>query len=265
MGDDYAKVMESSRSIFGIEFSRTSLDELVDDLLSPPERGQGARLVVTANVDHVVQLRQNPGLQAAYAHAWRRTIDGFPVYLYARARGLGVEEKVTGADLFPMLMERFKPSLHRPFFVCADEEIAQGLRQWLIARGMLGDAVGYAVPPFRFEHDEAYGAWLAAQIRSHGTTHLLFGVGCPKSEIWIDRHRDQVGDVYACAVGAALAFFTGSLTRAPYAVRRAGFEWLWRAMQEPNRLLKRYFLHSWGFLAAVVDDVRKPTAATDQR
>lgn len=263
MGDDYAKVMESSRSIFGIAFSQTSLDRLVEDLLRPVEPGQGARLVVTANVDHVVQLRQNEGLRAAYAHAWRRTIDGFPVYLYARARGLGVEEKVTGADLFPLLMERFDPARHRPFFVCADEEIAKGLTDWLVARGMPADAVGFAVPPFRFEQDKAYSDWLASAIRAHGTTHLLFGVGCPKSEIWIDRHRDKVGDVYACAVGAALAFFTGSLTRAPYPVRRAGFEWLWRALQEPNRLLKRYFFHSWGFLAAVVEDMRSPASATD--
>ncbi|MGK2908826.1 MAG: WecB/TagA/CpsF family glycosyltransferase [Sphingobium sp.] len=265
MSEDYATVMEAGRSIFGISFSRTSLDELVDELLAPPERGQGARLVVTANVDHVVQLRQNPGLQAAYAHAWRRTIDGFPVYLYARARGVGVEEKVTGADLFPILMERFDAARHRPFFVCADEGIAQGLKRWLIARGMSAEAIGYAVPPFRFEQDEAYSDWLANAIRTHRTTHLLFGVGCPKSEIWIDRHRDKVGDVYACAVGAALAFFTGFLTRAPYPVRRAGFEWLWRALQEPNRLLKRYFFHSWGFVAAVADDLRKPASAVDQR
>tara|TARA_R110000868_G_scaffold155630_2_gene382056 strand:- start:5032 stop:5820 length:789 start_codon:yes stop_codon:yes gene_type:complete len=248
---------DSDRAIFGITFSRTSLQQLVDDLLRPAEPGQGARMVVTANVDHIVQLRQNAGLRAAYAHAWRRTIDGSPVYLYAKARGLGLTEKVTGADLFPLLMARFDPVRHRPFFVCADETIASGLKEWLVARDMPAEAIGYVIPPFRFEQDEGYGEWLAETIRTHRTTHLLFGVGCPKSEIWIDRHRDQVGDVYACAVGAALAFFTGGLTRAPRLVRRMGFEWLWRALQEPNRLLKRYFLHSWGFLAAVVDDLRQ--------
>ena len=236
---------------------------MVSAFLSAPEHGQGARFVVTANVDHIVQLRRNADLRDAYANAWCRTVDGTPVYLYARLRGVGVP-KVTGADLFARVMERLNPAVHRPFFVCASEEIAQGLKQGLVQRGFPPEAVGSAIPPFGFEKDPAFGERMAAAIRDHGTTHLFFGVGCPKSEIWMNRHRNVLGDVYACAVGAALAFHIGALSRAPRLVRKMGMEWLWRALQEPNRLLKRYFVHSWAFLAIVRDDMKGAVSLIDR-
>ncbi len=249
----------STLPLFGILFSRCSQDNLVSELLAVPEAGQGVRLVVTANVDHIVQLRTNAGLRAAYAHAWRRTIDGTPVYLFALMRRAGVHHKVAGADLFAEVMTQMDAARHRPFFVCADQSIADGLRSALATRGFVDGTVGTAVPPFGFENDDAYSKTLVDAVHGHGTTNLFFGLGCPKSEIWIDCHRGDLGDLYACAVGAALAFETGALRRAPQLLRRIGFEWLWRALQEPNRLLRRYFVHSWTFIAAMADDLRGRT------
>lgn len=246
--------MTAHHLLFGIPFSAVDQDQLLRELLAPVEKGQGARLVVTANVDHIVQLRRNPALRAAYAHAWRRTIDGTPVHLYAGLRGMALP-KVAGSDLFPAAMRHIDPKRHRPFFVCADDIIARTLRDTLVKRGFSPDAVGTVVPPFRFEQDDSYSSNMAARIAAHGTTHLFFGVGCPKSEIWVDRHRHRLGDLYACAVGAALAFEAGTMSRAPRILRKVGLEWLYRALQEPQRLLKRYFVQSWSFLAVVKDDL----------
>jgi UDP-N-acetyl-D-mannosaminuronic acid transferase (WecB/TagA/CpsF family) len=35
-----------------------------------------------------------------------------------------------------------------------------------------------------------------------------------------------------------------------------GLEGLWRVMREPRRLSKRYFVESWAFPAAILDDLR---------
>lgn len=245
-----------SRPLFGYWFTTETLNELIAQATAAPEPGDGVRLVVTANLDHIVQLRTNVRLRQAYEHAWRRTIDGAPVFLYARMRGVGVPARITGADLVPELLQQLQPGVHRPFFVVASQPIATALRQWASAHGFAADAVGIEVPPFGFEGDLSYGAALAERIRVNRTTQLLFGVGCPKSETWIVEHESRLGDLYAFAVGAALAFFVGVEHRAPSIVRRAGFEWLWRVYQEPKRLARRYFVHSWGFAAALVDDIR---------
>jgi N-acetylglucosaminyldiphosphoundecaprenol N-acetyl-beta-D-mannosaminyltransferase len=247
----------AGRPLFGIAFSGDSVAELEDAIAAGPEGAQGVRMLVTANLDHVVELQGNPALREAYLHSWRRTIDGAPVLLYGMARGSGVTHRITGADLVPTLLPRLDPARHRLSFVVATDEIARRLRTWAVEQGFPADGVLFDVPPFGFEHDRVYSEALAARIRATGTTHLFFGVGCPKSEVWIDRHRDRLGDLYALAVGAALGFFVGVERRAPRLVSTLGFEWLWRVAREPRRLAPRYLVRSWGFVGAVVDDLRR--------
>lgn len=240
---------------FGITFAGETLEQLVEEAVRGPEPGQGVRLTVTANVDHIALLRKVPTLATAYAHAWRRTIDGFPVFCYARMRGLAVPGRVTGADLFPQLLQRLTPSRHRLFLVVANDEIGERMLNWARMNGF-GDGIDVVVPPFGFEKDAIYGAELAARVRRQGTTHLIFGVGCPRSEVWIDRYRDALGDCYAFAVGAGIGFFVGVMRRAPEPLQKIGLEWAWRMMEEPRRLWRRYLFSSWGFCLAIRDDLK---------
>jgi N-acetylglucosaminyldiphosphoundecaprenol N-acetyl-beta-D-mannosaminyltransferase len=247
---------DGRRTLFGYSYATESADQIAALATAEPNTGQQVRLIVTTNLDHIVQLRQNEGLRHAYDRAWRRTIDGAPVFLYSKLRGIGIEHRITGADLVPGLMNRLVPDAHFPFFVVASPVIAAGLREWTRSHGFSDEACGIEVPPFGFEKDERYGDELAAKIRANGTTQLFFGVGCPKSEIWIVEHADRLGDCYAFAVGAALGFFVGTQRRAPSALRRFGLEWLWRVYQEPKRLARRYFVDSWSFVGAMFDDLR---------
>jgi N-acetylglucosaminyldiphosphoundecaprenol N-acetyl-beta-D-mannosaminyltransferase len=208
--------------VFGIRFSPNVLADLGSSIVSEsiPE-GAGPRLLVTANVDHVVQLRANVDFRAAYASAWAVTIDGF-----------------------------------RVFFIANSEKTADGLRRWLLDRGFPEDSIGISVPPFGFERHAEHSRDLAARIRQHRATHLFVGVGAPKSEIWCHQHRHLLGDCYVLCVGAGLEFFLGLRKRAPVIMRKVGMEWLWRFGQEPRRLFRRYFLESWQFVIAMVDDLQ---------
>lgn len=244
-----------TQPVFGIVFDQETAEELADVIACQPTPGQRVRLVVTANVDHIALLRQNRQLREAYRHSWRRTIDGTPVWLYARLRRAGISQRVTGADLFPLVLARMLPKRDRLFLVVASDMIGERMTAWARKAGFSADAVLVEVPPFGFESDEEYGKALSTRIRDNSTTHLFFGVGCPRSECWIDRHRDQLGDVYAMAVGAGIGFFVGMQKRAPAFTRKYGMEWMWRLMQEPRRLGFRYIVRSWAFLAAVVSDL----------
>ena len=151
-----------------------------------------------------------------------------------------------------MLIERFDPSRHRPFFVCPNQGVADALATRLAADGI---PAAFAAPPFGFESDPDYGRSLTERIRGHGTTHLIFGLGAPKSEIWAHRHRHLIGDCYVLPVGAGLEYATGQKRRAPAALRHVGLEWAWRVLNEPRRLFRRYAVDSWPFLAAIWDDL----------
>lgn len=242
---------------FGLTFSPLTCSQLVATLQSlPVPTGRGALILCTANLDHVVHLQRNAALQAAYRDAWCVTADGMPVFAYARLKGEIVPSRVTGADVVRELLGKLDPSLHRPFFLASCVETGNGLLAMLTRAGFRQEALSVVVPPFGFEHDEVRSADLARQIRSHGATHVFFGVGAPKSELWTHRHRNSLGDCYVLNAGAGLDYACNVRRRAPVWMQTMGFEWLWRFGSEPKRLFKRYFIDSWGFFAAVAADLQ---------
>jgi N-acetylglucosaminyldiphosphoundecaprenol N-acetyl-beta-D-mannosaminyltransferase len=243
--------------IFGLTFSPDGLAELTARIVTEHVPvGEGSRMVVTANVDHIVQLRKRADFRAAYDSAWRVTADGFPVFLYSRLRRGGAPSRVTGSDLFANVMPRLSPARHRVFFIASTEATANGLKTYLIGQGFPENSISVCVPPLGFEQDEAYSAALAQQVRQHQTTHSFIGLGAPKSEIWCYQNRGTLGDCYILSVGAGLEFFLGHKKRAPAFVQRAGMEWFWRFAQEPQRLFHRYFIESWSFFRAIAADLK---------
>lgn len=242
--------------IFGLSFTTAAEERLAATMLE--ERvpaGDGPRTVLTANLDHVVNLARNRPFRTAYDGAWAVTADGMPVLLYARLRGLPLPGRVTGADLCRRLLSAMDPRRHRPFLVVSCMATAARIRAALAALGFDDAAVRFRVPPHGFDADEAFCEALAGAVREHGTTHLLLGVGSPKSEIWADRFRDVIGDCWVLPCGAGLDFFAGTKARAPRLVQRSGLEWAWRLASEPRRLFRRYVVNSWRFWWVVAADL----------
>lgn len=243
-------------TVFGVRLSGLSRAEVVERLLEPAPAGEGVRLVATLNLDHVVRLGRDAAFRDAYARAALATADGAPVFAYARWRGLPVTERAPGSDLLAELVERWRPGAHRPFFVVSRPATGEKLLSLLRARGFAAGEAGWACPPFGFEHDAAASEALAAAVRAHRPTHLIMGVGAPKSEVWVDARRGELGDLWACGFGSAADFLVGEARRAPPLARRLGAEWLWRVATDPRRLFRRYFIDSWAVLPAVARDLR---------
>jgi N-acetylglucosaminyldiphosphoundecaprenol N-acetyl-beta-D-mannosaminyltransferase len=241
--------------VFGIRFSALDMPALTRLFTAPLPQGAGVRLVATANIDHVRHLRHNERFREAYANAYAATADGGPVALYARLRGVMIPGRVPGPDMFVSLMHAFKAGQHRPFFLVSNVDTGERLKAWLQGRGFAAHMIACECPPFGFEKDHEGSARLAQLIREHGTTHLVMGVGAPKSEVWIHEWRHQLGDCYAFGIGAGVDFFAGNARRAPLWLQRLGLEWLWRLSREPRRLGSRYFIDAVEFPAAIVDDL----------
>jgi N-acetylglucosaminyldiphosphoundecaprenol N-acetyl-beta-D-mannosaminyltransferase len=97
-------------------------------------------------------------------------------------------------------------------------------------------------PPFRpltVQEDESYVARLVAS----GARVVFVGLGAPKQEIWMAAHRGRLDGVMM-GVGAAFDYHAGRIRRAPLWMQNAGLEWMYRLMQEPRRLWKRYVLNN---------------------
>jgi N-acetylglucosaminyldiphosphoundecaprenol N-acetyl-beta-D-mannosaminyltransferase len=82
---------------------------------------------------------------------------------------------------------------------------------------------------------------VAARIKASGADAVFLGLGCPRQEVWAYEYRDLV-DMPILAIGAAFDFFAGNLSRAPKILQDVSLEWLYRLIQEPKRLWRRYLI-----------------------
>lgn len=246
----------SSKPVAGVSFSLLSSTEIVNKVLVNTPPSEVLRLVVTTNVDHMVTMQKNAEFKRACSNAWLLTADGFPVVRLLKVLGINTPGRITGADLFPAVLQQLDPLRHSPCFVCSGTATAEYLQQWCAKQGFSAPTQRCIVPAFGFEHDLQQSADMLQQITALNTTHLFFGVGAPKSELWMFRHRQQLSGVYGFGFGAGLDFFAGVSKRAPTWMQQGGLEWLWRLLSDPKRLAKRYLIDSWVFLRIGIQEYR---------
>jgi N-acetylglucosaminyldiphosphoundecaprenol N-acetyl-beta-D-mannosaminyltransferase len=239
--------------LFDIGFTPGSAADILAHAAAQP--ATRPRLIVTANLDHIVTLAENAAFREAYDGAVARTLDGMPLVWLARVRGARSAKRVTGHDLVASAFASPWPAGQRIYLICATQAVGDHLSERLVTAGTPRDCIAVTVPPYGFEVDEAYGRHLSDAIRSHGTTLLVLGVGAPRSEIWVTRQGAALGAPVVLAVGEALNVAAGLVPRAPPFMQRAGLEWLFRFLHAPRRLFGRYFVRSWRLLGIALGAV----------
>ena len=73
------------------------------------------------------------------------------------------------------------------------------------------------------------------------------GLGAPKQEKWMAAHQGKVKGLMV-GVGAAFDYFAGNIQRAPEWMQSCNLEWLYRLLQDPKRLFKRYLVTNVKFI-----------------
>jgi N-acetylglucosaminyldiphosphoundecaprenol N-acetyl-beta-D-mannosaminyltransferase len=236
--------MHSKRvSLFGIHIDAVRMAEAVGRVMGwiHTDEPQVHRYVVTPNADHAVMLHGDSEFRGAYAHASLVLADGMPVVLASRILRRPLPERVTGADLVPALFHA--ATQRRPlnvYLLGAGPGVAERAAANIHARWSHVAVVGTYSPPLGFENDESETAAILHRIEVSRPDVLVVGLGAPKQELWVAKHREQIAAKVSLCVGATIDFLAGEVRRAPRWMRRAGLEWLFRLLCEPRRLSKRY-------------------------
>jgi N-acetylglucosaminyldiphosphoundecaprenol N-acetyl-beta-D-mannosaminyltransferase len=239
--------------ILGVAIDNLSAREFLDQLK------QG--VVFTPNVDHLMRLQHDAEFVAAYQRADYRVCDSQVLMYAARFLGKPIKAKISGSDLFPLFCEHHKdnPDI-KIFLLGGGPGVAQQAQERINARTGRAIIVAAHSPSFGFEKKGAEGKAILQLIRRSGANVLVVGVGAPKQELWITRHRTALPEIdIFLAVGAAIDFEAGNKPRAPELVSELGMEWLYRLWSEPRRLWRRYLVDDLPFLRLVMVEKLRET------
>lgn len=208
------------------------------ELLSRLDRG----LVFTLNPDHLYHLQRNRDFLAAYRQADYITSDSKYVYWSLGWIGRRIREKVSGSDIVPSFCwhHRDNPNV-KVFLLGAAPGIAQRALERINARCGRGVVIAAHSPSMNFVNDEAEIDAVIAKINDSGANVLIVGLGAPKQEIWMVKHRHRMRGVEVfMGVGATIDYEAGAVARAPRWMTRSGLEWVYRITTEPRRYWRRY-------------------------
>lgn len=178
--------------------------------------------------------------------------DGMPVVWLSKLYKNKIHERVSGADLFEALLAA--ACIHKMsfYFLGASEDTLSLIKHNLMQKAAKLNIVGVYSPPYKNILSEEDNVEIIKHINAVKPDVLWVGMSAPKQEKWIYKNLSKLDTSMAIGVGAVFDFIAGKQKRSPLWMQRAGLEWLYRMLQEPARLWKRYLLGNIQFVVLVV-------------
>ena len=207
--------------------------------------------VVNTGMLGIMEAHKNPAIRDILNSADLLAPDGILAILVARLHGYRFRKQDTGPELLWRFSETGHLKGYKYFFYGDTEDTLEILSARLTREFPNLEIVGFHAPPFRTLTPEENES-IINQINQSKPDVLWVGLGMPKQEQWIFEHRDSLQVPVVVGAGASLKFLSGTIVRAPSPVRNLGFEWLWRLIQEPNRVWRRVVLDAPRFVGLVL-------------
>ena len=232
-------------NIMGVNIAVTDMEKTLRLVEDNCERWRG-KYICVANVHTTVTAHDDPTYLQVQNGAVMALPDGGPLSRYSRRKGFADAARVTGPDLMRELLKESGTKHYRHYFYGSTQETLDILREKITEKYPGAVIAGMYSPPFRpLTADE--DAKIVEKINAAKPDFVWVGLGAPKQERWMAAHENRV-QALMLGVGAAFDYEAGNIRRTPAWMQRCNLEWLYRLMQDPKRLFKRYFVTNTKFL-----------------
>jgi exopolysaccharide biosynthesis WecB/TagA/CpsF family protein len=233
--------------VLGVPVARLTAAAAREELVRLYERDRPA-LVAYANAHTLNLASRDSGYREVLRGADIVLNDGAGLAIAGRVFGRPFPENLNGSDFNPVILEEAAEHGWPVFFLGAKpgvaEEAARRLRSRIPGLSVAGTRDGYFAP--------SESAEVARSIADTGAGVLMVAMGNPLQEVWLSRHLEATGARLGVGVGAFFDFTAGVVPRAPAWMNKLGIEWVYRLLQEPRRMWRRYVVGNPLFLARVL-------------
>lgn len=244
---------ERSR-IISLHVHHLSFRESIDQVSALGLQHQHA-FVCFANVHMVIEAHNDLSFQKVLDEATLVLPDGKPVAMACRWLHKRKQERISGMDFMPALLQKAHELNARIFLYGSTDEVLKKIEQRIQADFPQAVFAGAISPPFRPLTEEEIKAHIS-QINESDAHFVLVALGCPKQEKWMAKNYSAVNAVLL-GLGGAFPVTAGVQKRAPVWMQKMALEWLFRLIQEPRRMFKRYFYTNLHFIGLLTKELFK--------
>lgn len=236
-------------NILGVNINVTNMQDTINIITENLENIKGDYICVS-NVHTTVMSYENKRYRDIQNGGFMALPDGKPLSLVSRKRGFKEAERVTGPDLMEEIFKISKEKGYRHYFYGSTKETLDSLKENLNEKYPNIKIVGMYSPPFRKLTDNE-NKDIINSINKLNPDFIWVGLGAPKQEIWMSENKYKLSGLMV-GVGAGFDFHAGNISRAPKWMQNMSLEWLYRLMQNPTRLFKRYTSTNFKFISNIV-------------
>ncbi len=238
----YLKILKTNINI-------TTMQDTLSYITTHLEELRG-KYICVSNVHTTVLSYENKAYCTIQNEAAMALPDGAPLSVYCKLKGYKNARRVTGPDLMLELFQCSYKKGYRHFFYGSTPETLAEMKRTIIKKYPGVTIAGMYSPPFKPLSTEE-DASIIAQINAAQPDFIWVGLGAPKQEEWMHLHQDQVQAVMI-GVGAGFNYLAGTIKRAPKIMQKLCLEWLYRLIQDPKRLWKRYVTTNFKFFRYLI-------------
>ena len=212
--------------------------------------------LIGVNADKLLQMRDDAEMDACVRRCEVVNADGASMVMAANKLGVSLPERVAGIDLMWELCALAEREGHRVYLLGAKAGVVEKTTSVLAGKypGMI--ICGYRDGYFGYEEFDA----VIAQVEEAKPDIVFVGITSPKKERLIERFRDLGAKGAFVGVGGSFDVVSGNIPRAPMWMQRANLEWMFRMMQEPKRLVKRYVVGNTRFYLLLRKETKRGKA-----
>ncbi len=191
------------------------------------------------NANKVVLIQQDRQLKESLDEADIISADGQAVVWASRLFGSPLKERVPGIDLMEEIVRHAAEQGYKIFLFGAKEENVSKVAE-IYSRKYGPDLVaGYRNGYYKPEEE----AEIARQINESGAQILFVAIPSPQKEIFLKNNKHLMPQVYLMmGVGGSFDVVAGQVKRSPRWMQDNGLEWLYRLIQEPRKMWRRYLI-----------------------
>lgn len=239
------KAQISTCNILGVEIAAINMNWLLDFTNNYIKELSGDYMCVS-NVHTIILSYEDTDYCAIQNGGIMAIPDGGPLSFLGRKRGYKMMTRTTGPDYMDEVLRIGIKMGYRHYFYGSKEKTLQKMQEKLLVDYPGIQIVGMYSPPFRpITEEEDF--IITEQINKTKPDFVWVGLGAPKQEEWMAVHQGKVSG-FMVGVGAGFDYFAGNIKRAPKWMQKNSLEWLYRLLQNPIRLFKRYFYTNIKFI-----------------
>ncbi|MDO5541572.1 MAG: WecB/TagA/CpsF family glycosyltransferase [Eubacteriales bacterium] len=205
------------------------------------------------NADKINEVNSNDFMKKIVNSCGIINADGASVILASKYLKKPLPERVAGVDLMQNLVALSEKKGYSVYLLGAKQAVVEKTAEVLQERHPKLNIVGIHNGYF----SESDWPSISAELKERKPDFVFVGITSPLKEYLIEYLQDQGHTSVFMGVGGSFDVISGNIPRAPLWIQKANLEWLFRVIQEPKRLFKRYFVGNWVFIKAVYKEKHK--------